>query len=444
MFNAKIVLWKRKSALLLFLLLQIILIFAPGCGPEPTAIYIILPTKTASPTAIPPPTETQLPTPTPALTLTPFVPRAVIKVFSQSPLSGDQAIGGSDILHGAELAVQQLDGPLREQGFKIQLLPYDDQNSAEIAAANAQEIVADPEILCGIGHYDSLITIEISDIYHQAGLAFVAPSATTPLLTDRSYLEINRVIGRTDGQGTAAAQFAKAQGFTSVYIVSQKGASSLRNAEYFRTESGSLGIKWLGSVISSLPAENMNKFVSQIMNARPDLVYISSSADQAIPFLTELRAAGYMGTFLGTESLDNQSMISAAGPSLVEGGGIYYTIASPPAQYYSDAAKFVQDFNTQYGAAPRSFAARAYDATGICLKAIEEASKAKGDIPPTRAEVAKAIRALKDYKGITGTYNFNNHGDPNPVQYYIYQVVSTDDASWDQNPIVAAYGVTPP
>ena len=45
------------------------------------------------------------------------------------------------------------------------------------------------------------------------------------------------------------------------------------------------------------------------------------------------------------------------------------------------------------------------------MKAIEEASKAKGGDLPTRAEVAQAIRALKDYKGITGTYNFNKNGD---------------------------------
>jgi branched-chain amino acid transport system substrate-binding protein len=444
MFNAKTVPWIRKSILILS---QIILIFAFGCA-QPTPIIIDLSTATASPSPITPspvtlPTENKTVTPvTPSPTS--FVPRAVIKIVTHVPLSGAKAAHGKDILHGAELAVEQLSGPLNEYSYKVELVSYDDQNITKTALANAQKIVADPEILCGVGQYDSDITIATSNIYHQAGLAFVAPSATSPLLTDRSYLEINRVIGRTDGQGTAAAQFAKAKGFTSVYIVTQKGASSLRNAEFFRTESGSLGIKWLGSVISTLTAENMDKFVSQIINANPDLVYISSSADQAIPFLTELRAAGYKGTFLGTERLDNQSMISSAGPSLVEGGGMYYTIANPPAQYYSNAAKFVQDFNTQYGTPPLSFAARAYDATGICLKAIEEASRAKGGIPPTRAEVAKAIRSLKDYKGITGTYNFNNHGDPNPVQYYMYQVVSTDAASWDQNPIVAAYGVTPP
>jgi len=421
---------------------QIILILAFGCSLVQPEITIIVLTATSSPTPTiqPQPTETGIPTPT----LTPFAPRAVIKIVSQVPLSGDQAVFGQDIMRGVELAVQQLSGPLNEFSYKVELVTYDDQNLAETALVNAQQVVADPEILCGVGHYDSEITIAASNIYHQAGLALIASSATAPLLTGQSFLEVNRLIGRTDGQGSAAAKFAKDQGFTKVFIVSQKSGISLKNAESFRIESGRLGIKRVGSVISNLTAENTNKFVSQIMKAKPDLVYISSAADQAIPFLTELRAAGYMGAILGTEKLDNHSMIKAAGPSLVKGGGMFYTILDPPAEYYSDASQFIQDFYSQYGTAPLSFAARAYDATGICLKAIEEASKANGGIPPTRAEIVKAIRDIKDYEGITGTYSFNAHGDPNPMQYYVYQVVSTDTAGWDQNPIVASYEMTAP
>jgi branched-chain amino acid transport system substrate-binding protein len=441
MINAKLILWIHKSALLLSLM---ILIFAVGCGPEPTAIMIIFPTATGSPTPIPEPMETETPTPTPIPVATTFVPTAVIKIFSQSPLSGDQAIVGQDILHGAELAVQQLSAPLSEYRFKVELVPYDDRNSVEIARANAQQIIANPEILCGIGHYDPYVTIETSDIYHQAGLAFVAPSVTDPLLTDRDYLEVNRVIGPRDGQGASGAQFAAAQGFTSVYIISQPGESSLRNAEYFRLEADRRGIQTLGMVVTEVNSQNTAEFVGQIMNAKPELVYISSSAERALPFLNALRAAEYMGAFLGTEELIDPSMINLADPSLVEGGGMYYTITNPPVQYFSDAATFMADFEAQYGTIPLSFAARAYDATGVCLKAIERATKAKNGIPPTRAEVAKTIRRMKDYEGLTGVFDFNHRGDPTLAQYYVVQLRSVEPSNWDQNSIVASYEITSP
>ncbi len=440
--NLNIGFWLRRSALLLS---QIILIAAFGCGPAATPIIIELPTATGSPPPITEPEATRVPITLPATTVpTPFTPRAVIKIFSNVPLTGDQAAFGQDILHGTELAIQDRSGPLNAVSYRVELVSMDDQNNRETALANARQIASDPEVLCGVGHYDSVLTLAASDIYHQAGLPFVSPSATGALLTDRNYLEVNRVVGREDGQGLAAAQFAQAQGYKTVFIIGQQEQASLRNAEYFRATSGSLGLQWLGSVLTPINNENMDMTVTRVMEASPDLVYITSAADEAIPFLRELRAAGYQGAILGTEALSDPAVISSAGAALVGGTGMYLTISSAPPQYYSEGATFAEVFQFRYGTAPLVYAARAYDATGICLKAIEKASAAKGGTLPTRNEVARALRRLNNYKGISGTYDFNREGDPDPVPYYIMQIASADAAKWSENPIVAAYDITPP
>ena len=442
MINTKIFRLIRKSALLL---LQIILSFAFGCGPAATPIIIDLPTSTTAPgQPTLTPATAQLPTAIPTITTTPFVPRGVIKIFSHAPLTGDQAASGQDILRGAELAVEHLSGPINEYGYKVELVSYDDQNLAQIARANAQQIVADPEILCGVGHFDADVTLKATDIYHLAGLASVSPSVTAPLLTDRNYREVNRVIGRADGQGVAAAQFAISKQFGSVYIISQQNETSLRNAEYFRRDSGNLGIQLLGMRVGNVTEENTNQIISQIMNANPDMVYISSSAEQAIPLLTDLRSAGYSGAFLGTEELDNPDLIGEAEVSLNEGAGLYYTLMSPPPQYYPTTEQFIWEYNTKYGEEPMDLAARAFDAAGICLKGIEKAIETVGGILPTRADVTQGVRRLNDFDGLTGTYDFNRKGDPDPVAYYVLQVTSIDAANWSQNPIVAAYEIIPP
>ena len=53
--------------------------------------------------------------------------KGTIKVATQSPLSGGQSAIGVDIKNGAELALEQLKGPLEEMGFKVELAPFDDQ-----------------------------------------------------------------------------------------------------------------------------------------------------------------------------------------------------------------------------------------------------------------------------------------------------------------------------
>jgi hypothetical protein len=69
-----------------------------GCTPAPST-FETLPTPAATvvlDTVIP----TQLPE-TPTLTVTPFVPKAVIKIVSHSPLSGNQGVFGKDMMRAA-------------------------------------------------------------------------------------------------------------------------------------------------------------------------------------------------------------------------------------------------------------------------------------------------------------------------------------------------------
>ena len=345
--------------------------------------------------------------------------------------------------HAAELAVQQLAGPLTELGYKIELVSYDDQGSIDIGEANADEIVASPDILCGLGHNNSGVTIQASEIYHYAGLPLISPSITETTYTDRSYPEVNRIVGRDDGQGMAGAQFAHAQGFTRVYILRNNTSYSEKNADYFLREARNLGVNIVGLWDTDLK-ENFEWVLRRVLAADPDLVYFSSKVDQAGPFFREARAAGYTGAFLSSEGVNRSSLVELAGPSSVEGGGIYFTEMAAPASYYPDTTQFITDFNFYYGSYPRVYAAQAYDATAICMKAIEEASKAKGGELPTRKEVAIAIRALVDYHGITGTYNFNKKGDLTPAKYFIFKVASPDPAKWEQNTIVATFDIEPP
>jgi branched-chain amino acid transport system substrate-binding protein len=80
----------------------------------------------------------------------------------------------------------------------------------------------------------------------------------------------------------------------------------------------------------------------------------------------------------------------------------------------------------------------------ICLTAIENAAKAAGNKIPTRQAVVEAVRALKDFKGLTGTVNFNPNGDLVSATYFIIQVLSADPAKWADNKIVQTLSLVPP
>src|SRR5688572_33173835 len=77
------------------------------------------------------------------------------KIATQSPLSGGQAALGEGIKLGAQLAVDKFKGGLEKAGFKVELVPFDDQAKPDVGVANAKNLGADKDILGVVGHLNS-------------------------------------------------------------------------------------------------------------------------------------------------------------------------------------------------------------------------------------------------------------------------------------------------
>ncbi|PWH14213.1 MAG: branched-chain amino acid ABC transporter substrate-binding protein [Anaerolineae bacterium] len=366
-----------------------------------------------------------------------------IKIATQSPLSGGQSSLGVDIKNGAQLALEQLSGPLTELGFKVELAPYDDQANPDTGVANAKQIVSDPAILCGVGHLNSGVMIPSSEEYHNAGLAFVSPANTNPKVTDRGYLEVNRIVGRDDVQGVVGAEYANSIGVKSVFIIHDKTAYGQGVAEFFKKRAEELGMTVAGFEGTEEKA-NFDPIITSILAANVDMVYFGGIYDQAGVLFKQAREKGFMGTFMGPDGMDSSTLAEIAGEALVQGGGMVYSSVSGPASVYPGTAKFIADFKAKFGAEPQPFAAQAYDAMAICLKAIENAAKANNNQTPTRQQVAQAIRDLKDFPGITGTYTFNNIGDITSAKYFVIKVVSADKTKWGENEVIQTLDIAPP
>ncbi len=367
----------------------------------------------------------------------------IIKIATQSPLSGGMSAVGTDIKNGAQLAVEQLAGPLAKLGFKVELAAFDDQGNPDTGVANAKSIVSDPAVLAIVGHYNSGVQIPSSEEYHAAGLVNVSPANTNPKVTERGYLEVNRICGRDDVQGAVGAQFAKTKGIKSAYVLHDKTAYGQGIAEYFKREAEKLGIKVLGFAGTEEKA-NFDSILSPILAGKPEAIYFGGMFDQAAVLFKQARQKGYKGMFLSDDGFDASDAAKIGGDTLLQGTGTYFSTVSGPASAYPGTAKFQADFKKKFGAEPQPFAAQAYDCAAIALKAIENAAVAAKNKMPTREAVSAAVRALKDFPGITGTFNFNAKGDLNKAKYFIIQVTSGDPAKWSMNRIDQTLDIEPP
>src|SRR6266508_3353020 len=363
--------------------------------------------------------------------------KGTIKIATQSPLSGGQASLGEGIKLGAQLAIEKGKANLEKMGYKVELVPFDDQAKPDVGVANAKNIIADKDIVAVIGHLNSGVAIPSSEVYKEVNVAMVSPANTNPVVTDRGYPNVNRVCGRDDVQGVVGSEFAHGTlKVKSVYIVHDKTQYGQSVAEIFKAASEKKGVKVLGFE-GTEEKSNFDPIITPIKAKNPDLIYFGGIYDQGAPFFKQAREKGLKAKFMGPDGMDSSDLTKIAGKAVV---GMNYTSAAGPASALPKAKTFVEDFKKKFGKNPEPYAAEAYDAATIAIKAIEETAK-KGKV--SREDVATAVRKAK-LSGITGDIAFDAKGDRLKAQYFVLTVVSDDPAKWGDNKIVKQLTIAPP
>ena len=353
--------------------------------------------------------------------------KGTIKIATQSPLSGGQAALGEGIKLGTQLAVEKFKGNLEKMGYKVELVPFDDQAKPDVGVANAKNIIADKDILVVIGHLNSGVAIPSSEVYKEVNLAMISPANTNPTITDRGYASVYRVCGRDDVQGVVGSEFAHATlKAKTAFVIHDKTTYGQGVAEFFKADAEKKGIKVLGFE-GTEEKSNFDPIITPIKAKNPDLIYFGGIYEQAGPFFKQAREKGVKSKFLGPDGMDSSDLTKIGGKAVV---GMHYTSVAGPVSVYPQARQFAEDYKKKFGKNPEPFAAQAYDATAIAVKAIEAA--AKGGKAPTREAVTAAIRGVR-HTGITGSVEFDAKGDPKKALYFVLQVVSDNPEKWGDN-----------
>ncbi len=363
----------------------------------------------------------------------------VIKIATQSPLSGGQAALGEGIKNGAQLAIEQQSAALMKAGYKIELVPFDDQAKPDVGVANAKNLVTDNAILGVVGHLNSGVAIPSSEVYKDSNLVMVSPANTNPVVTERKLKNVFRVVGRDDIQGVVGAEFAKSLKVKSVYILHDKTAYGQGVAQFFQTTALGMGMKILGFEGSEEKA-NFDPIITPMIARKPELVYFGGIYDQAGVFFKQARAKGLKSQFLGPDGMDSTDLAKIAGKAIV---GMHYTTVAGPVSVYPAAAKFAKDYKAKFGKDPEPFAAQAYDAAVIVMRAIERAATAAKGVP-TREQVTAEVAKTKAQKGLTGTFTFDAKGDVTPATYFVLQITSGDPMKWNNNKLIKRLDIKPP
>ncbi|GMO41654.1 MAG: ABC transporter substrate-binding protein [Treponemataceae bacterium] len=329
-------------------------------------------------------------------------PADVVKIAVAVPLTGDNAEYGKSFLTAAEIMAEKWNKEGGVLGKQIELVQFDDKNSAEEAASIAQKIVSDKNIIGVLGHFSSGVSMTAAPTYQQNKVIEISNCASHP-----DYSKIGNYIFRNNT--VIYAEFAVLVDVAANDLNLNKIGVIAIKTDWGNT-AGDIAVK----MIQDNPKLEMVAY-EQVLETSDDhgpaIAKLKAAGAQAViavgmyslygPLARQYKEADPNIRLLGVSNAYTQQIIQLGGAA-VEG-------LFAPVSFFADSEDpeiktFVTEFKKRFGMEPSALAAQAYDSIGILLQAI----KNTGSLD--REKVRDSVNAI-NYPGISGPTTFDSIGD---------------------------------
>lgn len=307
---------------------------------------------------------------------------------------------------GLQMAVDEINTAGGVLGRPLTVLREDDQESVDHGRLVAQRLAQNDDVVAVIGHMQSYVSLPAAAIYDLSGLVHLAPTATDPRLTQQGYRRLFRITFTDRETGAQMADLAASRRYerVAIYYIRNAYGRGLANAFEERALERGLGIADRQSYDPNTVAGD--RALADILAAWQDLnlsaIFVAGEPRQAAAMIQAARARGIAAPVLGGDALGTPSFVDLGGGA-VEGTVI--ATAFHPDDGRDTVQQFSAAFRRQYGTLPDAPAALAYDAVRLLAHAMTES----GSADPR--QVTDALRAIREWRGVTGAVTFTDSGD---------------------------------
>ncbi len=325
-----------------------------------------------------------------------------IRIGVVNEITGVQAQAGEFTLYGIRLAQEEINRAGGVLGRPIELQVEDNQSTNPGTVLAFSKLGSRKDIAGIIGPIRSTQIQAASPTIARAGIPTMIGGTDTSL-THVNNRWVFRARPNDSYSSRAIAEFG-------VNTLKVKKWAIVHSTDAF----GSGGAKALTAALKNVGVtpvldqgytNNSQDFTALILALKKSgadglATYMSMEPDVGI-FARQLKQLGYSGAWMGSGSIIAVTSLSLAGDALH--GTYAITDFTTDA---SDATRaFTQRYRKKYGVNPDTFASWSYDALNLLAAAITRA----GSTEPNA--VRAAILAIKGYKGLEGTYEFDENGD---------------------------------
>ncbi len=356
----------------------------------------------------------------------------VAKIGVIAPLTGDLSALGKGIQHSVELAVKQANDSNAIPGWKLEVLPLDDEAKADVGKNAATKAASDDAVIGVVGTLNSSVAQQTQPILNTAKIAQVSPANTNPTLTKgadaaapkRQYANYFRTCTTDAVQGPFAAQYLLGAGIKKVATVHDKKAYGQGLVDAFTAEFKKGGGEIVTAQTINPDESNYTAVVSAIAPLGAAAVYYGGEYPQAGPLSKQMKAAGLNVPLMGGDGIYDPKYIDLGGST---SNGDLATSVGAPTDSTAAGKKFLDDYKAAgYPDPAAAYGGYAYDAAKSIIEAAKTSLKSAADAKSAREGTITALSSVA-FDGVTGRVSFDQYGDATAKVLTVYKV---DGGKW--------------
>lgn len=331
------------------------------------------------------------------------------------PLTGPSARIGKDLENGAQLAIDAANArhpKIGTEAVTYKLVSEDDQSDPRTAVTVAQRLV-DAGVVGVVGHWNTGTSIPAARVYHDAGIAQVAPVATGHAYTQQGFDTSFRIMGHDDDGGQVAGKYAlESLKAKRIAVIDDRTAFGQGLADQFVKSIEAGG----GSVVSREYVDDktvdFSAVLTNVRSKNPDLIFFGGVDAQAAPLARRIKQLGIKATLMGAGGFVSQTFLTLAQN---DGEGVTALEPGLAIEQMPGGKAFEQAYVDRYKTHIELHAPFAYDGVGVLIAALEKA----GSTDPQK--YLPVLRSI-DYQGVTGPIAFDREGNLKNPTFTVYQV----------------------
>lgn len=324
------------------------------------------------------------------------------KIGGIGPVTGGNAIYGTAVKNGVDLAIKEINEAGGISGYQIEYNFQDDECDNE-KSVNAYNTLKDWGMNILVGCVTSGCSVAVAAETQNDNMFQLTPSGSSVDIINGND-NVFQVCFTDPNQGVGAAQYigenAVATKVAVIYDSSDVYSSGI--FAKFKEEAANQSFEIVSE--EAFTADNKTDFSVQLAKAQEagaDLVFLPIYYSEASLILKQADSMGYAPKFFGCDGLDGILGVENFDQSLAEG----VMLLTPFAADAKDEAtqNFVSAYEQAYGETPNQFAADAYDAVYAVKAAVEKSGATPADGVSGICDKLKAAMQEIFYDGLTGT-----------------------------------------